>query len=528
MSFTAGQGRQEHRLGDRYRLVDEIGRGGMGRVWQAFDELLQRNVAIKVLDPSQSPVEHGRVEALALAQLSHPNIASVFDYGEDDGRPYVVMELVRGQSLAAILARGRLAWAPATAAVAQVASALAAAHERGLVHRDVKPGNIMVTPVGAKLIDFGISAVEGEAEAESNGELRGTPVYVAPERLRGHAVAAPTDVYALGVVLYRALSGHLPWPAGDAGEYWEQRERSDPTPLPLTDGLPASVADLCLQSLTADPTQRPDAATMAAVLSDATGPDGFRELELLAAPGQGAGEATQLMAPLSLGDSPRGRHPTRTKVGAVAALVAALALAWSSTYMTTLGDDTALPATVNPAPLAPACDVTFSVAADAGQRFAADIVAIPRTEAFRSGWRLSIPLASTDMDVDQESGWTRDGTVITSPAQPTAAVGSPVQLALAGTHTGAIALPRTIEVDGRECALDLSASVLAAGPTPAEATDQPSNARHATPGQRIKPGTGAGNAHGVGNGPGRNSSTVTGTESEAGTGRGTGDGDDDE
>ncbi|HEX5995345.1 MAG TPA: protein kinase [Jiangellales bacterium] len=510
MGFTAGQGARTDRIGDRYRLVARLGRGGMGSVWQAFDERLQRTVAVKILDPAQSDVDQGRVEAVALAQLNHPSIANVFDYGEDGGRPYVVMELVPGRSLAAIMADTSLmSWSAATAAAAHVASALAAAHERGVVHRDVKPGNIMVTSDGAKLIDFGISAVEGEAETDASGGFRGTPVYVAPERLRGHAVAAPADVYALGVVLYRALSGHLPWRTGGTGEYLTEREHIDPAPLPLTGGLPSDVSDLCLQCLAADPTQRPDAATVARVLTKAAGPDGVRELELLAATRDGTDEATQLMAQVSIGDSRSGLRAATAKAGTVAAVVAAvLALAWSTAQWSPVSGNN-IPETINaadpPAPQQPACAVTFRLAADDGERFAADIVATPRTESFRPGWRLSLPLPADGVDVDT-SGWTRSGGTLTSPAQPTLGVGRPSQLELSGSHSGAISLPTSMSVDGRDCAIDLIASSTAAQPAAPETSGRPalSTPPPAERGNGPKPGNGTtqgANGTEQGNGP---------------------------
>jgi serine/threonine-protein kinase len=471
----------------------------MGSVWHAFDERLQRAVAVKILDPAQSDADQGRVEARALAQLNHPHIANVFDYGDDEGWPYLVMELVRGRSLTAILARGPLSWSAACAAGAHVASALAAAHERGVVHRDVKPGNIMVTPLGAKLIDFGISAVQGEAETEANGGFRGTPVYVAPERLQGRSVAAPSDVYALGLVLYLALCGRLPWPTGGTAEYWKERERTDPTPLPPTDGLPSHVADLCLQCLRADPDRRPDAATVARVLAEA-GSDGVAELGRLAAGQDGNSEATQLMGPLSTRDSKRGHPASTAKLGAVAAaVVAVLALVWSTARWSPLGDDV-IPETVNaagPAGAGPAdCDVTFRLAAEDGQRFVADIVATPRTEAFQSGWRLSLPLPSDNIDVDQTLGWTRKGAVITSPAQPTLGVGRPAQLAFSGSHTGTIALPTTMRVDGRDCAIALIASPTVASTAPGSGNDE-SSGRPPPPETRPAP---PGHAKGLENG----------------------------
>src|SRR5919107_5286548 len=204
-------------VADRYRLLDRLGTGGMSVVWRAHDEILDRDVAVKLLSPGVAAnpglVNRIRVEARAAARLRHPNVVEVHDFGETrDGLPYVVMELVEGCSLAAVLADGPLPWESAVHVCAQVAAALAAAHARGIVHRDVKPSNVMVTTDGVKLVDFGISATIGEADV-IGGEVYGTPAYLAPERLARGTVRPATDVYALGLLLYLTLAGRLPWRA---------------------------------------------------------------------------------------------------------------------------------------------------------------------------------------------------------------------------------------------------------------------------------------------------------------------------
>src|SRR4030095_339676 len=207
-------------LASRYRLVERLGSGGMSVVWRGFDEVLGRQVAVKVLPPSTSADpsfrRRLRAEAQAAARLSHPHITNVYDYGEAttvDGEPvpYVVMELVDGESLAAVLARVRRRPGPAAVRIcAEVSAALAAAHARGIVHRDVTPANVMLTPTGAKVVDFGISALIGENDIDPDGSLLGTPAYLAPERLEGGQVSPATDVYAVGLVIYRTLIGQLP------------------------------------------------------------------------------------------------------------------------------------------------------------------------------------------------------------------------------------------------------------------------------------------------------------------------------
>ncbi|NUT34800.1 MAG: serine/threonine protein kinase, partial [Hamadaea sp.] len=210
-----------------------------------------------------------------MARLHHPNIVEVYDYGEvgDAGgtRPYVVMELVEGRSLAELLSAGALPWQVAVLVCAQVAAALTAAHEQGVVHRDVTPPNVMVTAAGVKLLDFGICAVTGEADLGDGDEIVGTPAYLAPERLEHGLVNPATDVYALGLLLYRALAGHAPWTAASPLEAVRAHREVDPAPLPGIDGLPAEITDLCLRCLAREPDDRPNAAQAALVLAQAAG-----------------------------------------------------------------------------------------------------------------------------------------------------------------------------------------------------------------------------------------------------------------
>ena len=266
-------------LDGRYRLLDRLGAGGMSVVWRAHDDVLGRDVAVKVLSPGLASDEEVlnriRSEARSAARLRHPNVVQVHDYGEtldDDGVPlrYVVMELVDGRSLAQLLTAGALPWRLAVLICAQVAAALAAAHARGIVHRDVKPGNVMVTGSGAKLVDFGISATVGEVDG-SDGQLLGTPAYLAPERLESGAVRPATDVYALGLLLYRMLAGHLPWQASTTTEMLVAHCYQEPADLPEIDGLPAEVVDLCHRCLAKRPADRPAAAEVAHLLGTAAG-----------------------------------------------------------------------------------------------------------------------------------------------------------------------------------------------------------------------------------------------------------------
>jgi eukaryotic-like serine/threonine-protein kinase len=266
-------------LGARYRLAEHLGSGGMSVVWRAYDELLGRQVAIKVLSPDLAGDEFFRDrirhEATACGRLSHPNIVSVYDYGEatePDGTtvPYLVMELVEGGSLTERLAAGPLPWPVALQVCAEVAAALAEAHEIGLVHRDVSPANILMARTGAKVVDFGISAVAGAREAKA--PVLGTPAYLAPERLNGTPAVPATDVYALGVLLYQALTGSLPWTAETAAQVLAQHRHADPAPLPPVPGLPPEVADLYSRCLAKRPDSRPASTDVARQLAGLIGP----------------------------------------------------------------------------------------------------------------------------------------------------------------------------------------------------------------------------------------------------------------
>ena len=265
---------QQPPLGGRYLLVEPIGVGGMSVVWRGYDEVLERPVAVKLLSAEQAS-DAGlrrriRREAQAAARLCHPHLANIYDYGEsarpesatagDDcgGLPYVVMELVDGEPMSARLAAvGTLPWRTAVTICAEVASALSEAHAHRVVHRDVKPGNILLTQAGAKLVDFGISALVGESDFGLDQHLLGTPAYVAPERLDGWHANTASDVYALGLVLYRALSGGFPWDADTATQMLEAHRTEEPAPLPELAGLPSEVSSLCHACLAKEPEGRP-------------------------------------------------------------------------------------------------------------------------------------------------------------------------------------------------------------------------------------------------------------------------------
>jgi serine/threonine protein kinase len=267
-------------LGGRYRLRARLAAGGMGAVWVADDAVLGREVAVKVLGEALAgdglAAERLRREARAAARLGHPGVARVLDLGEDGGRPYLVMELLHGESLAERLARaGPLAPAEAVRVVAAAADALEAAHQAGIVHRDVKPGNVFLTRDGeVKLLDFGIASASNEA-ALTGGGLVGTAAYLAPERALGHDATPAADLYALGVLLYELLAGRPPFAADSQMALAMAHVHGRPVPLrEAAPAVPPALAAACEQALAKDPAARPpSAANFAARLrSSLTGP----------------------------------------------------------------------------------------------------------------------------------------------------------------------------------------------------------------------------------------------------------------
>src|ERR1700754_630303 len=204
-------------LNGRYRLEARIGTGGMSSVYRAIDETLERPVAIKLMNreiaTDSDQLERFRREARAVAQLSHPHIVGVIDYGEDQGRPYIVLEYVEGETLKERIRRlGRLPVDEAIAYAIEIARALGAAHGRGIVHRDVKPQNVLIDGEGsAKVTDFGIARTLDQEGLTADGRVLGTTDYVSPEQALGHDVDGQSDIYSLGIVLYEMLTGDVPF-----------------------------------------------------------------------------------------------------------------------------------------------------------------------------------------------------------------------------------------------------------------------------------------------------------------------------
>ena len=281
------------RLGNRYLLLSRIASGGMGDVWRARDELLGREVAVKVLrshiqaDPTFR--SRFRNEARITAALGDPGIAQIFDYGEQSDLAYLVMELVHGEPLSAILARnGPLGSEVALDVVHQTAKALHAAHSAGVIHRDIKPGNLLVTPEGAiKVTDFGIARAVEAAPVTLTGTVLGTAQYVSPEQAQGLPLTPSTDLYSLGVVAYECLSGRTPFQA--EGQVAIALMHLNEPPPPLGADVPSAVRELVMKLLIKDPRHRPasarDVADRAYVLRESlAGHESASELRMLTDP----------------------------------------------------------------------------------------------------------------------------------------------------------------------------------------------------------------------------------------------------
>ena len=288
-------------LGGRYVLDQQIGSGGYSEVWHATDTVLHRPVAVKLLHPRYAQrsevLARFQAEARHAGALAHENIARVYDYGEPaDGQPpYLVMELVNGPSLEAMLAGGPMDASRTMDVIAQAAAGLQAAHAAGLIHRDVKPANLLLAPGGiVKVTDFGIAHTVSSVPVTATGELIGTPGYMAPERVVGEQATSASDLYALGMVAYECLSGAPPF-TGPALEV-ALAHRDLPLP-PLPSSVAADVGAFVMQLTAKDPAWRPDSAADVAVwagrLRDGltAGPDSGPYAVWVPAPGRPPGNA---------------------------------------------------------------------------------------------------------------------------------------------------------------------------------------------------------------------------------------------
>jgi eukaryotic-like serine/threonine-protein kinase len=288
------------KLGGRYRLDERIAGGGMGDVWRGTDEVLGRTVAIKILLPALLEeagfAERFRGEARTMATINHPGVVDVYDYGSEGGTAFLVMEYVEGDALSRTLSRvGRLTPGRTMALIAQAADALHAAHEKGIVHRDVKPGNLLVRPNGTLVLtDFGIARSAMVGQLTAAGSVLGTASYISPEQAAGGVASPLSDVYALGVVAYQCLAGHRPFEGDNPVEIAMRHVRDMPPPLPAD--TPPVVRQFVERAMAKDPAARyPTAAAMAQVAR--------RAAASMATVGGAPAPATGPMTPTSGGPS---------------------------------------------------------------------------------------------------------------------------------------------------------------------------------------------------------------------------------
>src|SRR6476661_4880784 len=262
-------------IAGRYRLHELLGRSGMSEVWRAEDLELGRDVAIKLLAPEADTARFER-EARAVASLAHPNVMQLYDYGESDGRPYMVLEYVPGGTLEGRLRDNRPLPDDESYEIAVgIASGLSHAHARGVVHRDLKPANVLFDEEGRpKIADFGIARLAaGEGTLTEAGTLLGTAAYISPEQASGEPAGAASDVYSFGVMLYRMLTGRLPFEADDPMELVLQHRDAAPPPLTeFRDDAPARLESTAMAALAKDPAERPPDGT--ALLAELGAPTG--------------------------------------------------------------------------------------------------------------------------------------------------------------------------------------------------------------------------------------------------------------
>ncbi|MDQ4145206.1 MAG: protein kinase [Actinomycetota bacterium] len=257
----------------RYLLEERLGNGGMGQVWRAVDQRLQRTVAVKLISPQLAEEPEFLVrflrEAQSVARISHPNVVAILDFGEADDKPFLVMEFVPGRPLNDLTGEP-MAPEEAVSVIAQAADAAGAAHAEGIVHRDIKPANIVLTDEGrAKLVDFGIASHEDAARITATGTAIGSPHYISPEQASGANATARSDVYALGVVLFELLTGRKPF-EGDhvAAVAIAHVETAPPRPSEFVAGLDPHIEQVVLKCLEKDPAERfEDGRALAAALA---------------------------------------------------------------------------------------------------------------------------------------------------------------------------------------------------------------------------------------------------------------------
>jgi eukaryotic-like serine/threonine-protein kinase len=481
-------------LSGRYRLVERLGSGGMSDVWRGHDEVLDRPVALKVLASrlmnDDALRRRVRIEARAAARISHPHVTSVYDFGESPGPdgepiPFVVMELVDGLPMASHLAGGQaLPWRMAVSACGQVAGALGAAHAHRVVHRDIKPGNVILTAAGVKVLDFGISALVGEPDVDERGELLGTPAYLAPERLAGGAVSPASDMYALGLLLYRSLTGHLPWQAETTTQMLKAHLHADPGPLPPVDGLPPEVAALCERCLAKRPADRPTsvqvARELAAVLGATRDPASARRAATVdTIPTRrsttmdtmvtGTRRRTANRVPAAAARLLSAGHGAGGRALSVTGLIVTAGLIWAGAAWPTGApgqsgrsseDGTAARAQAAAVPVAQgigprpgSCTVEYKINSDRGTELTANLaVTNTGTEALRD-WRLEFDLPGAQRLLSgTNAAWRQDDHAVTADAGGAVlAPAATTELTFTTSRRASDPLPVTYQLNGIAC-----------------------------------------------------------------------------
>ncbi|TML85332.1 MAG: serine/threonine protein kinase [Actinobacteria bacterium] len=363
----------EETIAGRYRLVALLGRGGMSEVWAADDLELGRRVALKLLAPDADRARFDR-EARAAASLAHPNITQLYDYGEAEGRPYMVLEYLPGGSLEDRLEEGTpLPDADAAHIASEIAAGLAHAHARGLVHRDLKPANVLFDSEGrAKIADFGIARLGQGGTLTEAGTVLGTAAYISPEQAGGQPASPASDVYSFGVLLFRMLTGRLPFEAEQPMDLVALHRNEPPPPLErFRSHAPPALAALAQASLAKDPAERPpDGRALTAELGAPAPPTASASTSAVVA--QDTAAVTRVLRPQRGGGGRRSRRRLAIALGTLALLaaggVAAVAVTRSDGTSSGANVSTALPAiptrslpkltTTAAAPVAPAPTTT--------------------------------------------------------------------------------------------------------------------------------------------------------------------------
>jgi serine/threonine-protein kinase len=493
----------ERTLGGRYALDSLLATGGMGQVWRGRDTVLRRDVAVKVLrseytgDPTF--LARFRAEAQHTAGLTHPNIATLHDYGESGvGVPggqrvaWLVMELVQGESLAAVLARGRLDPPRTAHLLRQAAAGLGAAHAAGVVHRDVKPGNLLVAADGTvKITDFGIARSASSAALTGTGQVIGTAHYLSPEQAAGHPAGPASDVYALGLVGYECLAGRRAFDGDNSLQVVVMQLQADPPPLP--GDVPAPLRALVERALAKDPAQRfPDGTAMAAALDGVLAALGSGSADTVVLGPATAAPSTRVLpaaasptpAPAPAGTAPApGRPPGRGRRRALVALGALLvAGAVAVGVVQATGDGTPADPATTSEPAAPSEDPTVQVeAAGLVGRPVAEVAA--ELEALGLAVQLR-PVRTADVP---------DGQVLTVDPAGALAPGAAVTV----THAAAPPPPSTAPPSTAPPSTAPPSTVPAPAPAPEE--DEGDGEGNGDEGNQ---GNGNGNGRGNGNGNG--------------------------